>query len=479
MKNKTVNERNFRISKAGIKRLVICLVALLLLVGCVMGILAAVNAYRNSGKSIRAVKVLESEHFTLTLPMYAYYYRSMEDGVDFDLVAMALTEQLALYEAALADGESLDDVHKAALEEQIALMEAGAKKLDISIDEYLSIHYGRGIKLSDIRPLLEMTALANQKYEAVLKSFAFDEDALADYCKDNEDSFLCCDYLFHVFSVPLTEDMTKAEKEQLIAQYKGYADQLADCTDTERFLSKVVAYEQEFAKKADENATFTDDDIASIRKSAIYEADKYVNYLELADDNPIKETISWLFGSDRKVGETKVVAYENLEKNSATFGIYYVTRPLYTNEAPTHTVYDVQLPFSKYTESAAESGIADVESTFAKAPSEETVKMLAEMYQGGLFENVECTTSLNDELRAWLLDAPKAGQTLTYKGIDGWHFVYYKQQGMPASYVQAEQMLSDKAYEETMQGYRDAHAVSVTPGSYKNLPELRYGWFIL
>ena len=56
MKNKTVNERNFRISKAGIKRLVICLVALLLLVGCVMGILAAVNAYRNSGKSIRAVR---------------------------------------------------------------------------------------------------------------------------------------------------------------------------------------------------------------------------------------------------------------------------------------------------------------------------------------------------------------------------------------------------------------------------------------
>ena len=94
MKNvNTQKKKACKLSSKGVKRLVLLGVCALLLVATLLGILVSVNAYRNSGASIRKVVVLQSENFTLTLPMYTYYLRSMETGADKDLVAMALAEQ--------------------------------------------------------------------------------------------------------------------------------------------------------------------------------------------------------------------------------------------------------------------------------------------------------------------------------------------------------------------------------------------------
>ncbi|MBE6638264.1 MAG: hypothetical protein E7616_02245 [Ruminococcaceae bacterium] len=471
------SNNKMKISVSGIKRLLICAVSVVLLAALVMGILVAINAYRNSGKGIRNVTVLKSEHFTLTLPMYTYYYRSMGEGADYDLVAMALSEQMALYEAALADNNSLSQERKTVLEAQLQSIEEAAEEMEVSCDEYLAVTYGRGVKISDIRSLLTMTALADQKYEMIWESIAVSENEMADYCKENEEAFLYCDYLFYVFSVPLTKDMNEDEQDQLIAQYEAYANRLAESKDVQTFLDMVVEYEEQFVKEEDENASFTENDIASIRKSVKYERMPYSEYTE--GNAIVKEINQWLYSTDRTVGDHMVNPYTKPENNIATFGVYYMTRPLYTNTDLTHTFYDIQLLFSKYTESAAESGIKQAEALYKKNPNETTLQELAKQYGGGLCRNVACTNALDDALYTWLKEERASGDVLVYKSSDGWHMACYKQAGIPECYAQAKAILEKEAYDAQMGTYRKAHAVTVTPNSYYDLPELNYGWLMI
>lgn len=461
------------------KKMATCAVICALVLGILFGALAGINAYRNSGKSIRKITVLESENFTLTLPMYTYYYRSMKSGADPDLVAMSLAEQMALYEAALKDGESLSEDRQSQLEEQLQSFRDGAEKLDISIDEYLSINYGRGIKLSDIRPLLEMTALAAQKHEALWESLSFTEEEIKEYCKDNEDAFLYSDYLFYVFDVPLSSDMSTEEKEQMIARYQAYANRLAQSESKDAFLEAVIDYEEQFAreKEEDESITFSEEEIQAIWQTVICERSPYSEYTE--SSNLLKEINEWLYDGARKEGDSKVTPYENLGKNVATIGVYYVTRPLYTNDDPTHTFYDVQFLLSKYTESAAKSGVETAKDIYEKTPGKETLKQLTENYGGGLLENVACVNTLDRELYEWLCSERKEGDLLVYEGNDGWHMVCYVEEGIPECYAQAQQIMQTAAYNTQMESYRKEHAVTVVPDSYKELPKTEYGWFIL
>lgn len=472
-------ENQQKINTHLMKKMAICAVICALILGILFGSLAGVNAYRNSGKAIRKVVVLESENFTLTLPMYAYYYRSMESGADPDLVVMALAEQMALYEAALKEGESLSQDRKDTLEQQMQSFLDSAKKMDVSIDEYLSVNYGRGIKMNDIRTLLEMTALAAQKNEALWASLAFSEEEIKEYCKDNQDAFLYSDYLFYVFDVPLTDDMSREEKEQLVAQYEAYANRLAQSESREAFLQAVVDYEQQFAREQekDDSLTFSEEEIKSIWQSIICERSPYSEYTE--SSALLKEINEWLFDGARKEGDTKVTPYEKLSKNVATFGVYYMDRPLYTNDDPTHTFYDVQLLFSKYTESAAKSGVEAAKDVYNKTPDKETLKKLTKQYGGGLLENVACVSSLEEELYQWLCGERKQGDLLVYEGSDGWHMVCYMEEGMPECYAQAQQILQTDAYKAQIEAYRKDHAVTVVPSSYKELPATEYGWFVI
>ena len=203
-------------------------------------------------------------------------------------------------------------------------------------------------------------------------------------------------------------------------------------------------------------------------------------YSEYTESDPLLKDINeWLFDIARKEGDSKVTPYEKLSKNVATFGVYYMTRPLYTNTDPTHTLYDIQLLFSKYTESAAESGVKKAQEIYNKTPGEDTLKQLAAQYGGGLFANIAYTSALDSQLYTWLGEERKAGDLLVYEGSDGWHMVCYMEEGIPECYAQAQQILQNNAYKAQMEAYRKEHAVNVVPNSYKELPALEYGWFIL
>ncbi len=479
MKNQNTKKTQVKPKKlnpASVKRLIICLVSALLLVGVFMGVLVSVNAYRNSGKGIRDVVVLKSEHFTLTLPMYTYYFRSMGKGADADLVAMALSEQMALYEAALSDKETLGKDRLALLDAQIEELKRGAKKEGQSIDEFLSLQYGRGIKLEDIRSLLEMTALAAQKDQTMWNAITVAQGDIENYCKENAEEFLYCDYLSHVFTVPLNSKMTEAEKEQMVSLYEDYAKRLSECESAEAFIELVISYEEGFAKEEDADAVLTDVDKEEIRTSLIFERSSYSEFLN--SDAVVKDLNTWLYDGARKVGDCKVLPYKNLDKSVATVGVYYITRPLYTNTDPTHTVYDISLSFDRYTKAAAKANAEKAKDAYQKNPTDATLQSLAVQYGGGLSENVAHTNKLDKELYTWLSQVRQTGDVMVYEGSDGWHMICYVEEGMAECYAQAKNTLRGQAYAAEMDHYRKAHKVTVNPQNYTDLPELAYGWLI-
>jgi hypothetical protein len=156
-----------------------------------------------------------------------------------------------------------------------------------------------------------------------------------------------------------------------------------------------------------------------------------------------------------------------------------MTRPLYTNDDPTYTIYDILVPFSVYTETAAESNVKRVADEYRVAPTEHTLNSFAAQYMGGLSENYICGDFTEKELKDWLAADRKKGDTLTYKAEDGWHFICFESQGLPECYAQAKLVLDAKAEEDAMATYAKKHPVAMDTAGFKEIPDLTYGWFFV
>ena len=478
-RSKTASKKQpnpIKVSKGyGKKKLAIAAAAVVLAIASFMGILLAVNAYRNSGNGIRDVVILKSENFELTVPMFSYYVRTAgADKDQYEGAAEALMTKMMLYEAALAEGATLTEAEKEKVEQKIEMIGYDAEKEKMGIDEYLSLTYGRGVKISDIRSLEEMMAMSMTKSEALLGQIAASEEELADYCKQNGDDYLYCDFIFPLIDVPFTEDMTESEKKALVSEYEGYANEIAACKSEEQMLEKYIECLKKIRKlqDPDEEEPLTEEDIDGIVSRAVYSRQSYKD--SLTSDLEIDR---WLFSTDRRVGDSKVQMGGSIDK-TVTFGIYYITRPLYTNTDPTCTVYDILVPFSVYTEAASEANAKKVKELYEATPTEETLKTLAAQYRGGLNENFICTAATNKELSAWLAQERTKGDTLIYKDSDGWHFVCYEKQGLPECYAQAKDHLENKELEAIMESYAKKHLISLDTKGFSKVPALRYGWLI-
>ena len=476
-KNANVKKQKLSFAQAGFskKRLIICLAAFLLLIASFMGIMVAVNAYRNSGSGIRDIVILKSEHFDLTVPMFSYYVRTAGVGEEqYEGAAEALMTKMTLYEAALSEGKTLSEKEREQVDQKIELISYDAEKEKMDLDEYLSVTYGRGVKVGDIRSLEEMLAVAMTKSESLLSEIAASEEELADYCKENGDDYLFCDFLFPLIEVPFTEGMTSSEKEAMVKEYEGYANEIAASENQDELFEKYIECLKKIQKVQDPDGeqTLTDADIDGIIERAIYTRQSYKNSL-----TSNLEIDTWLFSTDRRAGDGKVQKGGSIDK-TVTFGIYYMTRPLYTNTDPTYTLYDILVPFSVYTEAASEANVKKVMEIYESTSTEATLKSLASQYRGGLSENFICTTSTNKELADWLSKERAKGDHMIYKDSDGWHFVCYQEQGLPECYAQAKDVLDSKELEEKLSSYAKKHLVALDTYGFSQVPELRYGWLI-
>ena len=148
-----------------------------------------------------------------------------------DQAVDAITQMQALCAAADAEGVTLSDENKAAIDEAIDTLKGYAKTNNMSLKQYLVAAYGRGTTEKSIRSIMEKTYLAAQYSQAALDSFTYTPEQLTAYYSDHADEFDTILYAYYRCDGSVdTEDMTDEEaaaaKQAAVAEAQNLADEI-------------------------------------------------------------------------------------------------------------------------------------------------------------------------------------------------------------------------------------------------------------
>ena len=172
-------------------------------------------------------------------------------------------EQILIYcEEADARGITLNDDDKVKIDEAIALIEADATKQGYSLDAYITLLYGDGTKVKDIRKTMELSTLAGKAAEAL------DEELVAGITADevkarydaNTQKYNVVEYASYSISVSLKEfakdnllgydgskALTDEQKQQVseaygkkIEELKEKAEGFTEYESAEKFLEDIL-----------------------------------------------------------------------------------------------------------------------------------------------------------------------------------------------------------------------------------------------
>jgi hypothetical protein len=197
-------------------------------------------------------------------------------------------------------------------------MENTAYVMGMSLDDYLSKNYGRGVKAEDVRDVLELMCLSNNGSSYMYESLTPTDSEIDKYFETNNNDLKKADYYFFVLGISGKNNLT-AEQEKY---FSDKAEDIKQSSSAEEFKSKISAYLTEY------NASLKDGDekkltneqlreyIESELKSMEYMNDVYADALEVD---------RWIFDSSRVVGDT----YVNHEDGYGTYGVVYIIKPVY------------------------------------------------------------------------------------------------------------------------------------------------------
>ena len=279
--------------------LVLSLVAILITVAVVLTI--AGSMISSSGIIMRHRTAISSENFTISGNMMSYFYYTqynsfLEDysdylsyfsldtskslkaqtygdpslggyetsylgeftGTWFDyFMSKAETQAkqiLVFCEEANARGITLDDTDRENMETELETLELEATVENYTLSEYITANYGKGVKVKDIKKVLELTVLATKGVTAVqeeLLAGISDEDIIKTY-EEDKDSYDLVDYVYFTFTatydgvakLELGSDYTAAELEEKKAEVDAaYQEKLDGIKKAVEELSAITEYD--------------------------------------------------------------------------------------------------------------------------------------------------------------------------------------------------------------------------------------------
>lgn len=372
-------------------------------------------------------------------------------GLDFDAIGVEAptwadairylaTNQLVeiKYFAALAEKEgiTLTEDEKKEIDSEIESARTNAKKNDYSLDRWFRTQLGNGIDEKVVRQITEEQMLAQKYYEKFEAdtTAAITEAQINDKYNADKDSFDLVDIRYYEFTTTtpkLADDATTEEKEAALkkayAETKAKADAfLANVKDEATFISE--------AKKAiltaDNKSTKDPDEVTNYNDATYAELEQYS-----------EDGAKWVYDDARKVGDKTVVDLGN----GAYAVVYMVTLPHKDMSTYSHAVRHILVAFpeddegntkkltttEKATYKAKAQAILD---EYLKNPTEENFAALAKEKtedpgskdNGGLYEDLNSSTSFVQPFKDWYLDASrKAGDTGIIETDYGYHVMYY------------------------------------------------------
>ena len=339
-------------------------------------------------------------------PLRDQIYRTQDDNGNaietetwFDrfayLACEDLKEILACCEYALDKGIELEEKELLEIETSLSNLQLYAAYYGYTTDGYLNAMYGRGVRLKDVRAMMELSTLAakvSEQREKELHDAVGDDRVNTQYTENQKTYDIYIDYLSYTFTATFTpstnKDTTaaatenetmKAEYEAKQEKYAAYVAELNACETAEAFNTKLtsilqeVFYEEEIKAAEDalkDGETLTDEKKEECRTKAnerVVEAIEDANtkngktsdlgteekkWMTAEGDDARKEGDHTTFesvydvygkevkkeessegGADAQADETK-----EFKKATSTYSVYFVNSKLHRDESVVRSV---------------------------------------------------------------------------------------------------------------------------------------------
>ena len=427
----------------------------------------------DNGTLLRGKTAAESENFEINGTMMAYFYASnyqnyysylsylgvdpsvslksqpcsyLENGTWFDYfvsVTKSYTDELlALCEGAKAAGLALDDADQADIDATLSQLEATAKAMGYTADSYVTMAFGTGVKIKDVRACMEMTALASKfsnEFNAGLTYTAEEKEA---YYGEHTADFEGVDY--YAFTVNAGDFMAKdtegnpvGDTTEASATAKAEAEKLAAAGSVDEFKSLIADYITANHDHEHDEATVN------------AEVESCFNYHKEA--SAITGISEWAFSA--KAGDTHMTGADG----DTAFNVYYLTKEAYRDETPTRNVRHILFTTDTYTD-ATKANEVYAEWEAAGFTEEKFIELAAQYNEdpgsqanGGLYENVAVGDMVNS-FNNWLFyTAKNTGDHGIVESDYGWHIMYYAGTGEGAAWeTQVTSALKNADYAEML-----------------------------
>lgn len=432
-KQRLKHEREeFAAKKAKVRKITAIITASLLAAVILIGLcgIGIYNHRLNSGEYLRSETAASSKSIDVNGAMMNYYYNDVLNSfVDyygsyvqyygFDPTASAkyqaiseseswfdyfmsgakdnVTAYLALNEAAAAEGITLTDAEKTALEARV-------KSIDAAL-------YGRGVKSSDILDAKTIEALAYKYQNAKQSEFAPTDKEISARYAETPYKYQSIDFLAYSFDWS-DGGMTKEDAELAAGRF-------ADAKTGDAFKSLIAEFVKNDSPDMSDDAL--EQSVASYeQKGALY-----------TDGSEFSE---WAFGG-AKVGDTKIIT----DESSSITTVYMLTSAPSRDESKTVNVRHILFTADRYgsTEKAlkrAEEVLAEFESGDRSSGSFAALALAwtedeNTCYNGGLYEDLAKGITLA-EFDEWCFYGDrKPGDYGIIQTSTGVHIVFYEGDG--------------------------------------------------
>ncbi len=342
-------------------------------------------------------------------PLRDQVYQSQDDkGNPIDTVTWfdhfaegamdTLTEILACCEYAKDKGIELEEKEILEIQTSLDNLELYAGFYGYTTDGYIASMYGKGVRLKDVKAVMELSSLASKVQNQVSDEMlaAILDERVDNHYNENKTKYdTYMDYLTYTFTATFTpstlKDETKkaeenatlkAEYEAKQAEYAGYVAELNACTTSEQFATKLTeilqkvfeAEELEAAEgKLKEGESLTDKQKEECKQAATERVVKAVSDATVKNGDTSKvsdeDAKEWLTGTGDKAlaagahnkfesvydvygtevkdededdgegdGEPDAQAEKEYKKATSTYSVYFVNSALHRDSGVVRSV---------------------------------------------------------------------------------------------------------------------------------------------
>lgn len=460
---------------------VVVVIAIFLSIGIPLG----VKGYNNSASKEQKIMAVQYKDIEISKPVYSYFLTRMfnqvysyaqqyaQYGIDmgydvsvapgeqayvdelegyenptwldyFDYSAKETIKQIEVYNEIAAElGITLDDEHKAELEENMTEIEESAAQYNVSANVFLQSSYGKGVTKALVRELIEKQLIAEMYMEHKQDEIkdAYTEKQVNKYYNDNKENYEVVSLRYYAVAAEKKETKgtdengeettNSAVTEATMAAAKKAAEAFKACKTDDAF-KKAAAKHYKTVDKAGAQSYIDSDSMT------LY-ANKTRNELSLSED-----AIEWAFSA--KQGETFIEE----------------------NEGEGYTAYMVSVPAGK---NLSEDKIYDVRHILVKFGEEETADAAQETADAETTKE-EATEPAKEETEVKTLDVKGYGDTVIDLSVDADKAAdkaaYKKAQDILEEYLGGKK--TEDAFAALATKYTEDTGSAETGGLYENVP---------